>query len=273
MVRWGLRILCLISPRHAAAVAERTWFQIPRRTVGPGELEFLRGGTSLSLAVGTARVAGWSWGQGPTVLLVHGWGGRAADMRSFVQPLAQRGHRVVLFDAPGHGDSGGGSGRRGLLEFQAALLALQQQLGALHGLVAHSGGATAVALALRAGLRARRAVLIAPLNDVSSYATAFSRALCLSNSATRLWMEQVERRLDLSWHDLAATIAPREVETPPVLIIHDREDRQVPFADGLAICAAWPRASLHAVQHLGHRRLLRDLEVVTRATSFITGGD
>lgn len=275
IVRLGLRILSVISPPVAAASVERIWFQVPERPVDPGDLEVLHGGTPISLAVGTAQVAGWSWGKGPAVLLVHGWGGRATDMRSFVQPLAERGYRVVLFDAPGHGDSSGGSrdDRQGLLGFRAALLAFQRRLGTVHGVVAHSGGATALALALREGLRARRAVLIAPLNDVSSYAAAFSRALGLTNRVQGMWMEKVERRLDRSWNDFAVTIAPHEVETPPVLVIHDREDREVPFEDGVAIAKMWPHSSLHPVQNLGHRRLLRDQAVVTRVTSFIAGVD
>jgi len=39
------------------------------------------------------------------VLLVHGWGGRGAQLASFVEPLVARGFSVLTFDAPGHGAS------------------------------------------------------------------------------------------------------------------------------------------------------------------------
>ena len=47
-------------------------------------------------------------GAGPRILLVHGWGGHAARLRRYVRPLNAAGFRVVAFDAPGHGGSGGG---------------------------------------------------------------------------------------------------------------------------------------------------------------------
>jgi pimeloyl-ACP methyl ester carboxylesterase len=53
------------------------------------------------------------------------------------------------------------------------------------------------------------------------------------------------------------------------LVIHDRGDRDVPFAQGAAIAAAWPGARLHAVEGLGHYRVLRDPAVIEAAVAFL----
>ena len=54
----------------------------------------------------------WRWGSrdAPAVLLVHGWGGNAAQMRAFVFPLLSAGYRVIAgtdFDDRLHGGMSG----------------------------------------------------------------------------------------------------------------------------------------------------------------------
>src|SRR5258708_21621269 len=56
-----------------------------------------------------------------------------------------------------------------------------------------------------------------------------------------------------------------------LLVLHDRYDREVPFAHGADIAKAWPEARLDALSGLGHRRLLRDPEVIAATTAFIQG--
>ena len=58
-------------------------------------------------------------GSRPAVALLHGWGGRAAQLTSFVEPLVARGFSVVALDAPGHGSSG--RGRSSAPQFAQAL--------------------------------------------------------------------------------------------------------------------------------------------------------
>ncbi|MFW5716721.1 MAG: hypothetical protein ACOC0E_04665, partial [Spirochaetota bacterium] len=44
----------------------------------------------------------YSWGEGKTVLLVHGWGSRASHMALLGRSLARAGFRAIGFDAPAH---------------------------------------------------------------------------------------------------------------------------------------------------------------------------
>ena len=92
-----------IAPRLTSVVAAELFRTTRRSSPRPGEREVLESATG-------SRIAGmqvWSWGEGPIVLLVHGWNGRSTQLGGFVSPLVARGHRVVAFDALGHGDSDG----------------------------------------------------------------------------------------------------------------------------------------------------------------------
>jgi pimeloyl-ACP methyl ester carboxylesterase len=54
----------------------------------------------------------------------------------------------------------------------------------------------------------------------------------------------------------------------PALIIHDRDDADVPLKDGQAIAQA-ANAELVITEGLGHRRILRDKDVIRRTIDFI----
>jgi pimeloyl-ACP methyl ester carboxylesterase len=214
------------------------------------------------------RLAAWSWGEGPAVLLVHGWSGHAGQMAGFVAPLVGAGFRVVAFDQPAHGLSAGP--RTNSLRMRDAVRAVGQQVGALHALVGHSLGATAAVLAMAQDLWAERLVLVAPPAEAPLFARAFSRALGLSAARAEAVVRRAERMagIDFASIDLRR-IAPRM--RTPLLVIHDANDGQVPFAHGQEIAQAWPEARLMTTRGLGHARLLRAPEVVGAAVDFVVG--
>ncbi len=56
------------------------------------------------MSYGESNVA-WVWGNGPLVMFVHGWSGRAAQMAPLALHVANLGFRSVAIDVTGHGDS------------------------------------------------------------------------------------------------------------------------------------------------------------------------
>src|SRR5687768_13955762 len=79
-IRLFFRGLGALSPGLAARVAQRIWFTPPRPPLPEASKGFLSTGQRVELAVGGRRLVAWSWGEGPTVLLMHGWGGYGAQM-------------------------------------------------------------------------------------------------------------------------------------------------------------------------------------------------
>jgi len=55
----------------------------------------------------------------------------------------------------------------------------------------------------------------------------------------------------------------------PLLVIHDRGDREVAFANGAEIATSWPGAELLTTDGLGHRRILASQQVSERAAEFV----
>jgi len=264
-IRSTLRVLVRTAPSLAAIVGEWLFFTPPppRRSSG---LLALREAEPMAVAVNGHRVAAWRWGRGPAVALLHGWGGQAAQLTSFVEPLVARGFSVIALDAPGHGRSG--RGRSSAPQFARALRAVADSVGGLHGVVAHSLGAAAVALALRDGLRVARVVLLAAAAEPPTWVERFAARFGLPPHVVDEMRRRSERRIGMSWTELNVPALARGFEAP-ALLVHDRLDLEVPIADAAAIAAAWPGATLVETRGLGHNGLLRDPAVTTRAAEFL----
>jgi pimeloyl-ACP methyl ester carboxylesterase len=270
-VRGSFRLLDLVAPALGARWAERIWFTIPRAAAAP---RFARpeGGVALELAVEGRRLRGRRWGEGDPVYLLHGWGGSSAQLDALVAPLVQAGFSVVSFDGPSHGASDPGpSGPRSsnIIEFAEALRAVAARHGRPYGLVGHSAGATAAAVALRDGLPATRAVFLAPMADPLPYADMFAARFGFGERTRVRLVRRVERRVGVPMAYLHVPAMAGQAPMPPLLVVHDQGDRETSWAGGRDIARAWPAARLVTTSRLGHRRILRDPAVITQVVSFL----
>ena len=269
LVRGAARALSALAPETAARVAAR-WFLTPPRHRRPAaEITLLERAHARPLFVGGRRIEMWKWGWGPAVLLVHGWGGRGAQLGAFVDPLVRGGLSVVTFDAPGHGLAA--SGQVTIPEMTAALRAVADTQRPLAGLIAHSVGATVAARALYEGLPANAVVLVAPAAELAGPATWFARGLGFSPRIGELMREHVEHREGKPWSAFDITMLGPALGVP-LLVVHDRGDVEVPWQHGRLVAQSWAGpADVLTTDGLGHRRILRDPTVVGTATAFIAG--
>lgn len=279
ITRAALQTAFLVSDDLGTHLAERL-FTSPRRHARPArEQAVLASGRRFVVEVArraprwagtTIPVTAWRWGSGPTALLVHGWEGRGSQLGALVAPLVAAGMSVVTFDAPGHGDSAGS--RLFLPDHADAIAAVAAHVGPLHAIVAHSFGAPAALLAYtRDGVRASRNVMIAPNAVVADSIGRFAQAVALDPIDRDRFEAHLADATGVPLDDLAlATLAAHRDDA--LLVIHDREDREVPYSHGERLAAAWPGATLVPVGGLGHRKILRDPDTIRAAVAFAALG-
>jgi AcrR family transcriptional regulator len=178
-VRSGRRALALRAglggephrSRPGRSVGERP--SSPARHPAPRrEQAVLREGAAFDVPFAKGRLRAWRWGEGPTVLLVHGWGGRGGQLTPFVAPLRAAGFSVVAFDGPAHGASHGRIASVPL--FAKAVHALSAHVGTVRGIVAHSMGAAGSAVALVEGLRVEASVFVGPPRNPAHFFQEFA---------------------------------------------------------------------------------------------------
>jgi pimeloyl-ACP methyl ester carboxylesterase len=223
-------------------------------------------------SAGGRRVTSYLWdGGGPTVVLVHGWGGSSGDLASFVSPLRDAGRRVVAIDLPAHGRSPGR--RLNLAQAAGAVEMCLRREPSVEAVIAHSFGVPATVLAAGKGAPLPRAVLISGPVSMEPYLQHFEQVLGLApeiRAGIRARVRRVLTEGGIGTMELGA-VAPRLQGR--ALVIHDRGDREVPFLSAQALHRAWPGAELLATEGLGHRRLLADPAVIDRAVRFAVGWD
>jgi pimeloyl-ACP methyl ester carboxylesterase len=258
-------VLGRLSPALAGRLAAKL-FARPRRHARPvRESELIARGSRAVLPDGLHATA---WGAGPTVLLVHGWEGRGAQLGAFVDPLVAAGYRVVALDGPAHGDSPGVTTTGP--EFARALVATRDVVGPLAAIVGHSFGGFTSLLAVSRGLPTARIVTIGTPASVPEVLRDFLRLIRLPDRALPSMIAALEARV-------GAPMASFEVEAfaptvdVPVLVVHDTDDREVPYADGPRLAEVFG-ARLLTTNGLGHRRILYAPEVVAAVVEFIEEG-
>jgi pimeloyl-ACP methyl ester carboxylesterase len=267
-LRRALKVTERLSPALAAEFARFLFFKPMPSKVRAEERAVLATGQKLHLSVGGAKVTAWSWGQGPAVLLCHGWGGHAGQMTALVQPLTSSGYRVIAVDMPGHGQSAGNLSD--VLQFAAAVRAAADMAGGLAGAVAHSLGAAAVAVACAEGLRVPRLVFFSPPLDFEGFWSRFREMFEVGPALWERMRASAERRLGKPLEQTSPRPHVARLEGA-LLVFHDEGDREIPLAQGEALARQWRGAAFVRTQGLGHMRILKDPELAKRAAAFLAG--
>ncbi|HEY3171962.1 MAG TPA: alpha/beta fold hydrolase [Thermoanaerobaculia bacterium] len=265
-MRGGFPRLGRLFPSLSAFLAEILFRTPPRSPRLKREERALFAGRFSKTPFRAGSLPTWTWGEGPAVLLVHGWGGHAGRLTPFVEPLTDAGFSVVAFDAPGHGSAAGR--RSSLPEMVEAIRAVVKAAGPFHAVIGHSLGATACVLAIKSGMPASRVVLLAPAAELEKYSGRFARIFHIPPFVRDSMKKRLERRYNIAWTDLRISGRPPAGEVS-LLVFHDRGDVRVPLRDGLEIVASWPRGELVRTRGLGHHRILRDPKVIARTVRFL----
>ncbi|QXH53033.1 alpha/beta hydrolase [Pseudomonas fakonensis] len=254
-----------LAPEHVAGRMRRA-FMTPRNLPPrQWELPLLGRAERITLRFGLSALR---WGQGPTVLLMHGWEGRPTQFAALIETLVAAGHTVVSLEGPAHGRSPGSQAH--VVLFARALLEAAAELPPLRAVIGHSMGGASVLLALQWGLRAEAAVSIAAPAQLLGVLRGFARHLGLPARARAAFIRQVEQdvgmqvaRLDVSGYQLDL----------PGLVVHARDDALVPASESQVIHKAWFDSRLLLLEEGGHQRVLADprlgeavLELLARST-------
>ncbi len=223
------------------------------------------------LHVGREEIATYAWGdvgEQPTVLMSHGWSSFGLRFLPWVAMLRDLGYAVVSFDQPGHGRNG--PAKITLPGFADTVLAVGEHFGHFAAAIGHSLGGAAIAVAMRDGLKADRAILIAPAADGGAASRRFAAAIALPEHRRAAMQRLLEQRTGRAMDALAIhRVAPHLAQ--PALIIHDLADVDVPWEEGERYARFWPDARLLSVQELGHHKIVNDPGVLAAGQAFLNG--
>jgi esterase/lipase len=267
-MRWMLPRLEMIAPQYAHNWFVKLFFSPPKYTIPSAEREVLQQAQRSHLYINAVSIEVYTWGNGPAVLLVHGWAGRASQFRSFVPYLIDRGYQVVAFDAPAHGNSQGK--RTNIFEFRDVILQLENRVGGFQAIIAHSIGGAAAIFALAEGAKTQMVITIATPSIGDEIIHEFTLRINGSVKAEEKLKAYIRQTFQRPFDELMASHFAKQLDqTVNWLIIHDEHDKEASVQNAQHLYEAYPRATVKITSTLGHTRILRDEDVIITCLKFI----
>ena len=206
------------------------------------------------------------------VLVVHGWGSRAAYLSALTEALVAAGHEVVALDLPGHGAS---RGRTLTLPMAVrAIDAAWQRFGGFDYFCGHSFGGASLACAA-SGLvpsvpahRPRRIVTIGSPSEMTWLFKDLGRLLKLDPKAQVALEDHVERIAGAPLSSFDAANGAGRLNAP-MLVIHAEDDKEVSASHARRYAASGPNVTLEWANGFGHRRIVSAEPVIDRIVGFL----
>jgi len=198
-------------------------------------------------------------------LLVHGWSGRGTQLFKIADSLLEHGYSIVSFDAPTHGKSKGSTTI--MSEFITSILEIEKQYGPFEIAIGHSLGGMSVLNAIKNGLNVKKAVIIGSGDIVQDILDEFVSKLRLKPEISNRLRDYFENKYQVKMDDFSAYQAAKKIAIP-ILVIHDKNDPEVPVKAGIHIHENLQKGSLFLTEGLGHRKILGNHDVIKKIIEF-----
>lgn len=252
-----------IAPQWAAGRMRQLFMTPHELPPRDWELPLLASSERITLRFGLSALR---WGEGPAVLLMHGWGGRPTQFAALIERLVGAGYGVIALDAPAHGRSPGQEADAVL--FARALLEAAEELPPLRAVIGHSMGGASALLATQMGLRSETLVTIAAPSKILTVLRRFARYVGLPPLARSSFIRQVERQAGIPAKHL--DVARYDLDFPG-LVVHAEDDPHVDVDEAAVIHDAWPRSRLLRLPGGGHHRVLADVALSDAVLELLEG--
>lgn len=271
IVRWLYPKVELLVPFLAHRYFIKIFFTPLRYRIPEKEKALARKATLFTIHAAGRRIQCYAWGNGPIILLVHGWAGRGTQFRKIIEVFSKQGYRVIGFDGPAHGKSEGT--KTNIVEFEETLVELCRQLGVPDGIIAHSFGGSAVLLAAMHGLPVKRLINIASPTVGDEIINTYLRAIRGSRGTGDFFKSYIARTYGKSFDEFTSLHFIKNIHQDlDLLLIHDENDEEVILKHALELKKSYPQAALMVTRGLGHTRILKDARVIDACVTFVREG-
>ncbi|QDW21966.1 alpha/beta fold hydrolase [Flavobacterium sp. KBS0721] len=263
------KLLAFISPKLVTRFAAKLFTTPVKHKVPKRELEMDQKSTKNTFFIPAIRknITTYKYGKSDhKVLLVHGWSGRGTQLFKIADELVQNRYSTISFDAPAHGKS---EGKTTIMsEFIASILEIDKQYGPFEIAIGHSLGGMSVLNAIKDGLKVKKAIIIGSGDIVHDILQEFVSKLGLKTEISNRLRDHFENQYQLKMDDFSAYRAAQKIEIP-VLVIHDKDDPEVPVKAGIHIHKNLQNGNLFLTEGLGHRKILGNQNVIKKIIDFI----
>src|SRR5690606_16420160 len=131
----------------------------------------------------------------------------------------------------------------------------EKEYGPFEAAIGHSLGGMAALRAVKEGLKIKRLIIIGTANSVTHITRDFARNMKLSQKVADKMKTYLDRKFKKDINTYSGAVSARKVNIP-TLVIHDKNDVDVPVNSAYEISENLENSSLMLTENLGHRRIL-----------------
>lgn len=269
LIRGGFQTIGAFSPKLAGRLGYELFRTPLKRSPHKTKHKLMQNADKTVIPFQNGSITTFSWpNSGPTVLLIHGWESNASRWLPLLPKLLAKNFRVIAFDAPAHGKS---SGRQLPFDrYAAAIDAVSQHFDPIDMIVAHSFGVVGSSYYLSQYKPAslKRVVFSSGPNLAKDVLLNFAQIVNIPSGAVPFMLDALVSDVQMPLDEIGVAHLMQN-STLPGLILHDRDDQVVPFSAGESVAASWPGVIFHPTNGLGHRRILRDPQILDSIVGFL----
>lgn len=268
LTRLGFKIFTPLLPDLMNEHAYNLWITPMHVQAPETEIAFAHKAKASYVIADGLKIRVWSWGEGPTILFIHGWGGRGTQIYSFVNQLNEAGFNVMSFDMPAHGESEGK--QTNAFNVTKATQEVLKQINNLHTIITHSFGGIILGYFYNTQLLLKSLVMLCPPSTLNLALDQFSASLHLPESTKHYLAEKLKKNFGNDVFERLSLVKNITKMNQPVLVVHDKQDNIVPFEEGMIVAKAAKRGTFHETNKLGHQNILHDDGIVETIIDFVS---
>lgn len=264
----SLNFISLFSPRFAAKKAFDLFCTPQKGKVADNQKAFLTAAQHEKLNHSKTPIQVYKWdGKGKTVLLIHGWESNSARWKPFIKRLQKENYNIIALDAPAHGNSGSKT-FNAVLYSEFLRVVIQKYNPEI--LIGHSvGGMSSVFYQHKHNNpNIEKMVLLGAASEFENIFNQFKTLLSFNKRVTKRLNKILYNRFGIYPHEFSTAKFIKTIKAP-ILMIHDTEDRIIPYSDAQLIKKNAPHAKFISTTGLGHS--LKSKQVYDAVIEFLEG--
>jgi len=202
---------------------------------------------------------------GPKVLMIHGWSGRASQFYKIAEYLQAKGYHTFAIEAPEHGELKGA--KTHMFDFVDAIEESAIRFGDFDMAIGHSLGGMALFNSLARNIWFEKLVNIGSPVNIDGVVSDFTMKLEMDDRVKAGIIKYIEKRYEMAITEVSSDHLC-QIFRPEGLIVHDVFDQDVPVEQARHMHRKWRGSKYLETEGLGHRKVLRDEKVLDAIYDF-----
>lgn len=261
-------VAVLFNKTATAKKAFAIFCTIRKGRVLPKQKQFLDDAKHELLDVANHKIQTYYWeGEGPSILLMHGWESNTHRWRNLINKLIEQGFAIYAFDAPAHGYS---TGKKLHVPLYGEVTRLILDNYRPDHVVAHSVGGMTIHYThfINPESSIEKIITVGSPCEFSQFMDHYQALLRFNDTVREAMNQRLKDWLGFYFHEFSSA---RFVErnTKKGLLLHDEEDKQVPVEASKKVHEHWKGSELRITQGLGHS--MHQNEVNEQIITFLQG--